>query len=293
VDATWSIQLGAYPTSKAAQDALYAAARGASPKLFANKLAFTVEVKKGDETKFRARMSGFTAKTAKRACRVLTRKGVDCAAVAPQSQVQEEAECQAKTEADPKVPLPRPKPIEVLMMAAANMKIEPPATPPTDVQTDFTSRFDSESLGVIAGAESNVSAKGSFADSLRDGTAENVTIFGPRTMDSASNEDLFWWPKRLTFSPDQAIRRDGASPTPMIWKLEAERLAKAEADGRAKEEAEQRPGGSRPQGKRGDGAPGYWHRWLPPINRPEIVRLSRHQRRRSSLWRWPHRGPRC
>jgi D-alanyl-D-alanine carboxypeptidase len=82
-DATWNIQLGAYPTKKAAQDALYAA-RKASPKLFANKPAFTVEVKKGDETQFRARMSGFTAKTAKRACKALTRKGVDCAAMAPQ-----------------------------------------------------------------------------------------------------------------------------------------------------------------------------------------------------------------
>jgi uncharacterized protein YcbK (DUF882 family) len=119
------------------------------------------------------------------------------------------------------VPLPRPKPIEVLMMAAANMKIEPAAAPPTDVQTNFKSRFDSESLGVIAGAESmaeepdvtqtaNVSAKGSFADSLRDGTAENVPLIRPLTTASASNEDLFWWPKQLTFSPDQAIRRDGA-----------------------------------------------------------------------------------
>lgn len=119
------------------------------------------------------------------------------------------------------VPLPRPKPIEVLMMAAANMKIEPAAAPPADVQTNFKSRFDSESLGVIAGAESmteepdvtqtaNVSAKGSFADSLRDGTAENVPMIRPLTTASASGDDLFWWPKQLTFSPDQAIRRDGA-----------------------------------------------------------------------------------
>jgi D-alanyl-D-alanine carboxypeptidase len=83
-DATWNIQLGAYPTKKAAQSALYAV-RKASPKLFANKQAFTVEVKKGEETMFRARMSGFNAKTAKRACKALTRKGVDCAALAPQS----------------------------------------------------------------------------------------------------------------------------------------------------------------------------------------------------------------
>ena len=119
------------------------------------------------------------------------------------------------------VPLPRPKPIEVLMMAAANMKIEPAAAPANDVQTNFKSRFDSESLGVIAGAESmaeepdvtqtaNVSAKGSFADSVRDGTAENVPLIRPLTTASAGNDDLFWWPKQLTFSPDQAIRRDGA-----------------------------------------------------------------------------------
>jgi hypothetical protein len=84
VDATWNIQLGFYPTKKAAQDALYAA-RGASPKLFANKQAFTVEVKKGDEAVFRARMSGFTANTAKRGCRTLSRKGLDCSTLAPQS----------------------------------------------------------------------------------------------------------------------------------------------------------------------------------------------------------------
>lgn len=119
------------------------------------------------------------------------------------------------------VPLPRPKPIEVLMLAAATMKIEPASAPATEVQTNFKSRFDSESLGVIAGAESmaeepdvtqtaNVSAKGSFADSVREGTAENVPLIRPLTTASASSDDLFWWPKELTFSPDQAIRRDGA-----------------------------------------------------------------------------------
>ncbi|MGE4248250.1 MAG: DUF882 domain-containing protein [Parvibaculaceae bacterium] len=119
------------------------------------------------------------------------------------------------------VPLPRPKPIEVLMMAAANMQIEPAAAPAANVKTNFKSRFDAESLGVIAGAESmaeepdvtqtaNVSAKGSFADSLRDGTAENVPMIKPLTTASAGNDDLFWWPKQLTFSPEQAIRRDGA-----------------------------------------------------------------------------------
>ena len=84
VQSSWNIQLGAYPTKKAAQDALYKA-RKINPKLLSSKQAYTVEVKKGDDTIFRARMSGFTAKSAKSACRNLSRKGVDCATLAPQS----------------------------------------------------------------------------------------------------------------------------------------------------------------------------------------------------------------
>ena len=84
VESTWNIQIGAYPTKKAAQDALYKA-RNLNPKLFAGKQAYTVEVKKGEETIFRARMSGFTAKTAKTACKSLSRKGLDCATLGPQS----------------------------------------------------------------------------------------------------------------------------------------------------------------------------------------------------------------
>lgn len=118
------------------------------------------------------------------------------------------------------VPVPRPKPIEVLMMAAANMQIEPASAPARGVETNFKSRIVNEDLGPVAGAESmveepdvtqtaNVSAKGSFADSLRDGTAEDVPLIRPLAA-SAGNDDLFWWPKQLTFSPDQAVRRDGA-----------------------------------------------------------------------------------
>jgi D-alanyl-D-alanine carboxypeptidase len=84
VQSTWNIQIGAYPTKQAAQDALYAA-RKVRPKLFASKQAFTVEVRKGTETEFRARMSGFTSKSAKSACRALSRKGVGCAPLAPES----------------------------------------------------------------------------------------------------------------------------------------------------------------------------------------------------------------
>ncbi|WP_119392304.1 serine hydrolase [Taklimakanibacter lacteus] len=84
VQSSWNIQIGAYPSKKSAQDALYKA-RKVNSKLFAEKQAYTVEVKKGEETIFRARMSGFTAKSAKTACRTLKRKGVDCATLAPQS----------------------------------------------------------------------------------------------------------------------------------------------------------------------------------------------------------------
>ena len=82
--ASWNIQIGAYPTKKAAQDALYVA-RKLGPNMFSGKQAFTVEVKKGEETVFRARISGFTAKTAKSACKMLSRKKLDCSTLAPQS----------------------------------------------------------------------------------------------------------------------------------------------------------------------------------------------------------------
>jgi uncharacterized protein YcbK (DUF882 family) len=116
-------------------------------------------------------------------------------------------------------PRPRPKPIEVLMMAAANMTIEPASAPAPRVNFAERSKPATDSLGVIAGADSmteeptgqetNVAAKGSFADELRDGTAEGTPLIKPLAA-SASGDDLFWWPKQLVFSPDQAVRRDGA-----------------------------------------------------------------------------------
>jgi len=117
------------------------------------------------------------------------------------------------------VPKPRPKPIEVLMIAAANMTIEPASAPVDRVNFADRSKPATDSLGVVAGAESlveepnnqstNVAAKGSFADELLDGTAENTPLIKPLAA-SATGEDLFWWPKKLMFSPDQAVRRDGA-----------------------------------------------------------------------------------
>ena len=118
------------------------------------------------------------------------------------------------------VPKPRPKPIEVLMMAAANMRIEPASAPAPRVNFAEKPSPVSDSLGVVAAAESmveepapepsvNTSAKASFAESLRNGTAEGTPLIKPLTA-SAGGDDSFWWPKRLVFSPDNAVRRDGA-----------------------------------------------------------------------------------
>jgi len=122
------------------------------------------------------------------------------------------------------VPKPRPKPIEVLMMAAANMQIEPASAPAPHVNfAEKPSPVGDNTLGVVAAAESmveeptpeptiNTSAKGSFAASLRDGTAEGTPLIRPLAA-STSGDEGFWWPKQLVFSPDHAVRRDGAPQT--------------------------------------------------------------------------------
>jgi uncharacterized protein YcbK (DUF882 family) len=118
------------------------------------------------------------------------------------------------------IPKPRPKPIEVLMMAAANMQIEPASAPPPKVNFGEKPSPVADSLGVVVAAESmveeplgepsvNTSAKGSFAASLRDGTAEGTPLIKP-LIASTNGDETFWWPKRLVFSPDHAVRRDGA-----------------------------------------------------------------------------------
>jgi uncharacterized protein YcbK (DUF882 family) len=146
------------------------------------------------------------------------------------------------------VPKPRPKPIEVLMMAAANMTIEPASAPAPRVNFAERSKPAVDSLGVVAGAESlieeprnqatNVAAKGSFADELRDGTAKNTPLIKPLAA-SASGEDLFWWPKQLMFSPDQAVRRDGA---PQEFATASEPLEDAKTTAQPAETAEQAEG---------------------------------------------------
>ncbi|MCB1380716.1 MAG: DUF882 domain-containing protein [Alphaproteobacteria bacterium] len=118
------------------------------------------------------------------------------------------------------VPKPRPKPIEVLMMAAVNMKIEPASAPPPDQMARQKPSPVSDSIGVVISAEtmaelsadaptSNAAAKGSLATELRDGTASGVPMIRTLTA-SAAGDDLFWWPTQVIFNSDKAVRVDGA-----------------------------------------------------------------------------------
>ncbi len=118
------------------------------------------------------------------------------------------------------IPRPRPKPIEVLLLAAANMKIEPASAPPPTQVIRTKPSIISDSIGVVEAADSmveesgprqtsNLSGKGSFAAALRDGTAEDTPLVRPM-MASASSTDTSWWPDILSFGTEETIRRDGA-----------------------------------------------------------------------------------
>ena len=114
------------------------------------------------------------------------------------------------------VPKPRPKPIEVLMMAAVNMKIEPASAPPPNWNDGQThSPLAGESMGVVEAAETmaepeiNASEKGSLTAEIMSGESSSVPVIKSITA-SASGDDLFWWPQQLVFDTDKAVRRDGA-----------------------------------------------------------------------------------
>ena len=81
---TWNIQIGAFPTKASASSRLVKATSKARLNL-RGKTAFTMEVQKSGGRVYRARFAGFNKRTAKRACRALTRKGIGCFALAPRS----------------------------------------------------------------------------------------------------------------------------------------------------------------------------------------------------------------
>ncbi|MGI9462539.1 MAG: SPOR domain-containing protein, partial [Aestuariivirgaceae bacterium] len=79
---SWNIQIGAFPTAKGARSRLDKAVQKAAANLRGKK-PFTMKFSKGKSTYYRARFSGFTRRTAQRACRTLTKKGLGCFALAP------------------------------------------------------------------------------------------------------------------------------------------------------------------------------------------------------------------
>ena len=118
------------------------------------------------------------------------------------------------------VPIPREKPIEILMLAAADMQIVPASAPPPRTNFNDKARPAADNIGVVEAADSlieepgfdepvsNAAAKGSFAESLRDGTAEGTPLIKPLAA-SAAGRDLFLSSAELVFNPDQTVRRDG------------------------------------------------------------------------------------
>jgi uncharacterized protein YcbK (DUF882 family) len=127
------------------------------------------------------------------------------------------AVAKAETPPEPVVPRPRPKPIEVLMLAAANMQIEP-ASAPVD-KPNFAERpvTMQESLGPVnADANlvgerdltSNIAAKGSFAMELISASTKDAPMIRPLTEGSS---DVTWHASLMSAS--RLVRRDG-SPQP-------------------------------------------------------------------------------
>ncbi len=119
------------------------------------------------------------------------------------------------------VPKPRPKPIEVLMMAAANMKIEPASAPPPNqvgrskpviasIGTILVPADDGAAAPVAhQGQITNAEGKGSFADAIRNGTAKHAAVIKPMIASANSGADINWWPDAKSFDGNQAIRENG------------------------------------------------------------------------------------
>lgn len=123
----------------------------------------------------------------------------------------------AETPPEPVIPRPRPKPIEVLMLAAANMQIEPASAPvekPNFAERPVTME---ESLGPVNADQhlvgerdltSNTAAKGSFAMELASATTKDAPLIRPL---AEGTTEVSWQAGLMTAS--RLVRRDG-SPQP-------------------------------------------------------------------------------
>lgn len=136
------------------------------------------------------------------------------------AQTEQVAEASDAAPQSPAVPRPRPKPIEVLMMAAVNMNIEPASAPPPDQMARHKpAPLADNAIGVVPAAEtmadtgepqSNTAAKTSLAEELRNDQSEDVPVIRSVATASAGG-DIFWWPQQVIFDPKKAVRRDGAA----------------------------------------------------------------------------------
>lgn len=116
------------------------------------------------------------------------------------------------------VPKPRPKPIEVLMMAAVNMKIEPAsAPPPTQVERAKPAIADNSTIGVVVAAETmdepstDESSKTSLTEELNSGSAKGVPMLKPMVASASTDSgSLFWWPSQMVLDTDRSDRENGA-----------------------------------------------------------------------------------
>ena len=98
------------------------------------------------------------------------------------------------------VPRPRSKPIEVLMMAAANMQIEPASAPPPTrvsrprplVQGVALATIDPSIDDAITDSDqsANPDGKGSFAEVLKPKNARLKPVL------ASAGEDINWWPQQ-------------------------------------------------------------------------------------------------
>jgi D-alanyl-D-alanine carboxypeptidase len=81
-DGTWSIQIGAFKTQEDAQRRLDEAVKAGVDSL-AGKKGVTLTHSKDDTVIYRARFAGFDRVSAQRTCTALSRKSINCYALAP------------------------------------------------------------------------------------------------------------------------------------------------------------------------------------------------------------------
>lgn len=113
------------------------------------------------------------------------------------------------------IPKPRLKPVEVLLLAAANMKTPPQlirinaaSAPPPD-QAGNTVGPTGQGLGVLMEAAAvDTTTKTGLGSELRNGTAKGLPVIRPMIASAAGN-DIDWWPAQMLRTPEEAIRRDG------------------------------------------------------------------------------------